>query len=103
MKLDVYKIDGTKSGETITLDRMNIFGIEPNNHVFYLTIKAHLANKRQGTSIKLKKETKLEVAVENHGNKKVEVLLEPVQQDHHYGLVEELFLDLNQEITDKNK
>jgi large subunit ribosomal protein L4 len=48
MKLDVYKIDGSKSGETITLDE-NIFGIEPNNHVLYLTIKAHLANKRQGT------------------------------------------------------
>ena len=48
MKLDVYKIDGSKSGETITLDE-NIFGTEPNNHVLYLTIKAHLANKRQGT------------------------------------------------------
>lgn len=48
MKLDVFKIDGSKSGETITLDE-NIFGIEPNNHVLYLTIKAHLANKRQGT------------------------------------------------------
>ena len=48
MKLDVYKIDGSKSGETVTLDE-NIFGIEPNNHVLYLTVKAHLANKRQGT------------------------------------------------------
>ncbi len=48
MKLDVYKIDGSKSGETVTLDE-NIFGIEPNNHVIYLTVKAHLANKRQGT------------------------------------------------------
>ena len=48
MKLDVYKIDGSKSGETVTLDE-NIFGIEPNNHVLYLSVKAHLANKRQGT------------------------------------------------------
>ncbi len=48
MKLDVYKIDGSKSGETISLDK-NIFGIEPNDHVIYLSVKAHLANKRQGT------------------------------------------------------
>jgi len=48
MKLDIYKNDGSKSGETITLDK-NIFGIEPNDHVIYLSVKAHLANKRQGT------------------------------------------------------
>lgn len=48
MKLDVYKIDGSKSGETVTLDK-NVFGIEPNDHVIYLSVKAHLANKRQGT------------------------------------------------------
>jgi large subunit ribosomal protein L4 len=48
MKLDVFKIDGSKSGESITLDK-NIFGIEPNDHVIYLSVKAHLANKRQGT------------------------------------------------------
>ena len=48
MKLDVYKIDGSKSGESITLED-NVFGIEPNDHVIYLSVKAHLANKRQGT------------------------------------------------------
>lgn len=48
MKLDVYKKDGSKSKETITLDK-SIFGIEPNDHVIYLSVKAHLANKRQGT------------------------------------------------------
>ena len=48
MKLDVYKIDGSKSGETISLEK-NIFGIDPNDHVIYLSVKAHLANKRQGT------------------------------------------------------
>ena len=48
MKVDVYKIDGSKSGETVTLEK-NVFGIEPNDHVIYLTVKAHLANKRQGT------------------------------------------------------
>ncbi len=48
MKLDIYKNDGSKSGESITLDK-KIFGIEPNDHVIYLSVKAHLANKRQGT------------------------------------------------------
>lgn len=48
MKLDVYKIDGSKSGDSITLDD-KVFGIEPNDHVIYLSVKAHLANKRQGT------------------------------------------------------
>lgn len=48
MKLDIYKNDGSKSGDSITLDK-KIFGIEPNDHVIYLSVKAHLANKRQGT------------------------------------------------------
>jgi large subunit ribosomal protein L4 len=48
MKLEVYKIDGSKSGETVELSDA-IFGIEPNDHVIYLAVKAHLANKRQGT------------------------------------------------------
>ncbi len=48
MNLDVYKIDGSKTGDQITLNE-SIFGIEPNDHVIYLSVKAHLANKRQGT------------------------------------------------------
>ncbi len=48
MKLEVYKIDGSKSGETVELSD-DIFAIEPNDHVIYLAVKAHLANKRQGT------------------------------------------------------
>ncbi|MFA8342067.1 MAG: 50S ribosomal protein L4 [Rhodothermaceae bacterium] len=49
MKLDVYKIDGSKSGESIELAD-DIFAIEPNDHVIYLAVKAYLANQRQGTS-----------------------------------------------------
>jgi len=48
MTVDVYKIDGTKSGETIELND-EIFNVEPNDHVIYLDVKAILANKRQGT------------------------------------------------------
>ncbi len=49
MKLDVYKIDGTKSEQKVELSD-SIFAVEPNDHVIYLAVKAHLANKRQGTA-----------------------------------------------------
>ncbi|MCF8242204.1 MAG: 50S ribosomal protein L4 [Melioribacteraceae bacterium] len=48
MKVDIYKIDGSKSGSQLDLND-DIFGVEPNDHVVYLAVKAHLANKRQGT------------------------------------------------------
>jgi len=49
MTLDVLKIDGSKSGDTIDLSD-SIFAIEPNDHAIYLSVKAFLANQRQGTS-----------------------------------------------------
>ncbi|PKL89073.1 MAG: 50S ribosomal protein L4 [Ignavibacteriae bacterium HGW-Ignavibacteriae-2] len=48
MKVDIYKIDGTKTGESVELTN-DIFAIEPNDHVIYLSVKAYLANQRQGT------------------------------------------------------
>lgn len=48
MKLEVYKTDGTKTGEQVELSK-DIFEIEPNDHVIYLAVKAFLANQRQGT------------------------------------------------------
>lgn len=48
MLIDVYKIDGTLSGEKVELTD-SVFGIEPNDHVVYLSVKAYLANQRQGT------------------------------------------------------
>jgi len=48
MKLDVLKIDGTQEGSSVDLVE-DIFGIEPNDHVIYLAVKAYLANQRQGT------------------------------------------------------
>jgi len=48
MNLDIYKTDGSKSGKKIKLDD-SIFGIEPNDHALYLSVKAYLANQRQGT------------------------------------------------------
>ena len=49
MTLDIYKIDGTLSGEKSILAD-DIFGIEPNDHAIYLSVKSFLANQRQGTS-----------------------------------------------------
>lgn len=48
MKKEILNIDGKPSGKKIDLDD-EVFGIEPNDHAIYLDVKAHLANKRQGT------------------------------------------------------
>ena len=48
MKIEVYKIDRKTTGEKIDLAD-DIFGIEPNDHAIYLSVKAYLANQRQGT------------------------------------------------------
>jgi large subunit ribosomal protein L4 len=49
MTLDIYKKDGNASGDKIELTD-DIFGIEPNDHAIYLSVKAFLAHQRQGTS-----------------------------------------------------
>ncbi len=48
MELDIYKKDGTKSGETIKLSA-DIFEIEPSEHAVYLAVRTYLGNQRQGT------------------------------------------------------
>ena len=48
MKLDIYKIDGKSSGKKVELSD-SIFGVEPNDHAIYLSVKSYLANQRQGT------------------------------------------------------
>lgn len=48
MKVNVYGIDGQKTSTQIELND-SVFGIEPNDHVIWLDVKAILANRRQGT------------------------------------------------------
>ena len=48
MELEVYKTDGTKTGERVTL-RPDVFEIEPNDHAIYQAVRLYLANQRQGT------------------------------------------------------
>ncbi len=49
MELEVYKKDGSKSGEKVKLSA-DIFGIEPNQHAIYRAVRTYLDNQRQGTS-----------------------------------------------------
>ncbi len=49
MELEVYKKDGTKTGEKVKLSA-DIFGIEPNEHAIYRAVRVYLDNQRQGTS-----------------------------------------------------
>lgn len=48
MKLDVFNIQGEKTGRAVDLPD-DVFGGEPNEHVLYLAVKQYLANQRQGT------------------------------------------------------
>lgn len=48
MKLDVLNIQGETTGRSIDLPE-EIFGIEPNEHAVYLSVKQYLAHQRQGT------------------------------------------------------
>ena len=49
MEVSVYNIKGEDTGKKVTLED-GVFGIEPNDHIIYLDVKQHMANKRQGTA-----------------------------------------------------
>ena len=48
MKIEVFNIQGEKTGRSVELPD-DIFGIEPSEHAVYLSVKQFLANQRQGT------------------------------------------------------
>src|SRR6185369_3968146 len=48
MELEVYKKDGSVSGEKVSLPEA-IYGITPNDHAIYQAVRVYLANQRQGT------------------------------------------------------
>lgn len=48
MKLEVFNIQGEKTGRSVELPA-DIFGVEANEHAVYLAVKAYLAAQRQGT------------------------------------------------------
>lgn len=49
MELSVYNIKGEDTGRKVTLDD-SIYGIEPNDHAIYLSVKQYMADRRQGTA-----------------------------------------------------
>lgn len=49
MELEVYRKDGTKSGEKVKLSP-HIFEVEPSEHAIYRAVRVYLDNQRQGTS-----------------------------------------------------
>lgn len=57
MQIDVYTIDGQKSGTMELPD--DIFNVEPHEHAMHLAVKVYLANQRQGTH---KTKTRTEVS-----------------------------------------
>jgi len=48
MVLNVFKIDGTKSQETVELPS-SVFEVEPKLHLIYYAVRSYLSNQRQGT------------------------------------------------------
>jgi large subunit ribosomal protein L4 len=48
MQMDVYKKDGSLSGEKVNLDPA-VFGVEPNDHAIYQAVRSIQANQRLGT------------------------------------------------------
>lgn len=58
MQVTVKNINGQETGRIVSLPE-EIFGIEPNDHAIYLSVKQYLANQRQGTH---KSKEKWEVA-----------------------------------------
>lgn len=48
MKVDIYKLDGSKTSNSIELND-EVFAIEPNDTAIYEDVRRHMANKRQGT------------------------------------------------------
>lgn len=48
MELEVYRKDGTKSGDKVTL-APEVFEITPNDHAIYQAVRSIQANQRQGT------------------------------------------------------
>ena len=49
MKIDIYNQKGKKLSNKVDLNK-DVFGIDPNEHSVYLSVKSELASKRQGTS-----------------------------------------------------
>jgi large subunit ribosomal protein L4 len=48
MKLNLYKLTGEKTNDSIDISE-SVFGVEPNKHCVYLAVKSEMASLHQGT------------------------------------------------------
>jgi len=71
MELEVYKKDGTKSGEKVKLSE-EIFGVEPNHHLIYRAVRTYLDNQRQGTA-KVKTRAEVPAAARSRSSRSIPV------------------------------
>ena len=78
----VYNMEGKEVGSLELNDA--IFGVEVNEHLVHMAVLQQLANNRQGTQ-KAKTRSEEAVVVENHGDRKEQVMQDRVLQELHSG------------------
>ena len=54
METKIYNVKGEATSSKATLSD-DVFGITPNDHAIYLDVRLHLANRRQGIDILVRK------------------------------------------------
>ena len=54
METKIYNAKGEVTSGKVTLSD-DVFGITPNDHAIYLDVRLHLANRRQGIDILVRK------------------------------------------------
>ena len=97
--VSVYNIEGKEVG-TIDLSDA-VFGVEVNEHLLHMAVVSNLQiNVREHRKQKLAQ--KFAAVVENHGDKKEQVMQDKVLQELHNGQAAELYLLQHQEITLSN-
>lgn len=96
MKIEILNSTGSKTGRNVELND-EIFGIEPNDHAIYLTVKLFLANQRQGTH-KSKERNEVAGSTRKLHRQKEQVDHVKVISKIHCTMEAVLYSDLNQEI-----
>lgn len=83
--VSVLNTDG-KEVEKLDLND-NIFGVEINETIVHKAVVTYLANNRQGTQSALTRSNKLAAAARSLGDRRAQVMLVRVLQDHLSGQV----------------
>jgi len=73
MELNVFRIDGELSGDSVALPN-EVFDVEPNDHLIYQAIRSQMTNNRQGT-VATKKKRQARQSAYAYKAKQAEVML----------------------------